>query len=74
MAHKDAPTVSQKLLLKNLCQKYGVEYPNPEFMSRGAVGAYIRKIQDKYIPNCNKKLITIIKVYNDGSTVIEHLK
>lgn len=71
MAHKDAPTINQIQLLRNLCQKYSVEYPKIEFMSRGSVGTFIRKIQDKYTPNHNRKLITIIKVYSDGSTVVE---
>ena len=74
MAHKDSPTEHQIHLLRNLCQKYGVAYPDVNLMSRGSVGVYIRKIQDKFIPNSNKKLVTVIKVYNDGSTLIEHLK
>jgi hypothetical protein len=70
MAHKDAPTVNQTQLLRNLCQKYNEPYPEVAFMSSGSVGKYIRKIQEKY-NLLKKKIVTVITVYSDGSTKIE---
>ena len=73
MAHKDNPTEPQIALLKNLCQRYSVVYPDVSCMKRSAVGEYIRKIQEK-MNLVSKKVVSVITIYSDGSSKIENRK
>jgi len=73
MAHKDAPTNNQIQLLRNLCQTYKEPYPEVNFMSSGAVGKYIRSIQEKH-NLLKKKIVNVITTYSDGSIKVETYK
>ena len=66
------PTDMQVYSIKSLCANYGLPMPDLTTMTKSAAGKWYRLAKEKLFGTPNKrKLVAVIKVYDNGDTEIE---